>query len=154
MIGTANYRYMTETLSEIQDLGDEALTPLFCVRDAILTSDSNPRERFRRELFSLLDATYAYVATRHIIPDVSMIGMVKSLNDHVLEYYGAEYGYDTMDEFLIDQYLEVPQTFADISRWIGYDINEIGDKAANWNDIDDNWEDIDLEYELIGWGNI
>lgn len=154
MIGTSSYRYVTEVLAEMQDLGDEALPPLLCVRDALLTSDINPRERFRRELYAMLDNTYAYIAARHTVPDAAMIGMVKSLNDHVLRYYGEEYGYETMDEFLIDQYLQVPQTFADISNWIGYDISQIGVKAANWEDIDDRWEDVDLLYEKIGWENI
>jgi hypothetical protein len=154
MIGTASYRYVTEILAEMQDLGDEALPPLLCVRDSLLSSDINPRERFRREMYAMLDNTYAYIASRHIVPDRAMIGMVKSLNDHVLKYYGDQYGYETLDEFLTDQYLDVPVTFADISKWIGYDVSRIGLRSARWEDIDDLWEDIDFLYEKIGWENI
>lgn len=154
MIGTSNYRYATEVLAEMQDLGDEALTPLLCVRDALLTSNSNPREYYQRGLYAMLDSTYSYIATKHTIPDSSMRGMVKSLNDHVLRYYGNEYGYSSIDEFLLGQYLQVPRTFADISNWIGYDISEIGEKAARWEDVDENWEDVDLLWEKIGWENI
>lgn len=154
MIGTASYRYVTEILAEMQDLGDEALTPLLCVRDALLSADINPRERFRRELYSMLDNTYAYIAAKHTVPDRSMIGMVKSLNDHVLKYYGNEFGYQTLDEFLIGQYLDVPQTFADISNWIGYDVTRIGLRSASWQDVEDDWENIDMLYSRIGWENI
>lgn len=154
MIGTASYRYVTDLIAEIQDLGDEALTPLLCVRENLLISDINPREMFRRNLYAMLDNTYAYIATRHTIPSTTTIGFVQSLNNHVLRLYGDQYGYETMDQFLIDQYLQVPQTFGDISNWIGYKITEIGDKAANWIDIDDDWTDVDIDWDLIGWENI
>jgi len=154
MIGTYSYRLITEVLSEVQDLGDEALQSLLCVRTLLLNASINPRDHYRRELYAMLDNTYAYIATKHTIPSSPMISVVKSLNDHVLRFYGEEYGYTDLDEFLADQYLQVPQTFADLSRWIGYEITEIGDKSANWEDIDDNWEDVDLDWDKIGWENV
>lgn len=154
MIGTSSYRQVTEMLSEIQDLGDEALVPLLCVRESLLNADINARERFRREFYAMLDNTYSYIAVKHTVPSSSMISVVKSLNDHVLNFYGNEYGYETLDQFLIDQYLQVPQTFAQLSRWIGYDVEEIGDKSASWEDISDNWEDVDLDWDKIGWENV
>ena len=71
-----------------------------------------------------------------------------------MKYYGEEYGYETMDEFLEDQFLEVPQTFASISKLVGFNITKIGDKSASWEDMNSNWEDIDLNWEYIGWENI
>lgn len=153
-LGTANYRYMTEILAEMQDLGDEALPPLLCVRDQLFLAEINPRERYRREFFAMLDNTYSFIALNHTVPDSTIISMVQSLTNHILRNYGNIYGYETLDEFLSGQYLEVPQTFADICRYIGIKVSEVGDKAANWEDIDNNWEDIYVDINLIGWENL
>ena len=153
MIGTASYRYATVIVGEAQDLGDLALGGLLCQRDKLFESNINPRERFRRELFASLSATYGLIAQKHIRANFDMLQFVKALNDHVLVQYGEEYGYETLDEFLVDQFIEVPATYAALSEFIGYTITEIGDKAANWEDIDANWEDIDIDWDKIGWEN-
>ena len=154
MIGTATYRHITEVLAEIQDLGDLALEGLLCSRDALFAADVNPRERFRRELFAMMDNTYSFIALKHIRANTSLLNMTKALNDHVLDFYGDLYGYTTIDEFLNDQYLEVPTSFASLSNFIGYGITSIGDKSAKWEDIGDNWQDVDIGFNLIGWENI
>tara|TARA_B100000614_G_scaffold262909_1_gene300772 strand:+ start:236044 stop:236508 length:465 start_codon:yes stop_codon:yes gene_type:complete len=154
VIGTANYREATEVIAEAQELGDLAFAGLLCMRDRLFEGKINPRDRFRRELYANMNATYSLIANRHIRANQSMIQFVKALNDHILVQYGNEYGYETLDEFLVDQYLQVPTTFASISAFIGYSITEIGDKAANWEDIDDNWEDVDLNWDRIGWENV
>ena len=154
MIGTASYRDATEVIAEALELGDLAFAGLLCMRDRLFEGSINPRDRFRRELYAKLNATYSLIANRHVLANKSIVQFVKALNDHVLREYGDIYGYKSLDEFLIGQYLEVPATYAALSEFIGYSITQIGDKGANWEDINDNWENISLNWELIGWENL
>lgn len=154
MIGTATYRHITEVLAESQDLGDLALEGLFCARDSLFSANINTRERFRKELFSYMNNTYSYILTKHIRADRSLMAMTTAINNHALEFYGKEYGYETMDEFLLDQYLEAPTSFAALSNFVGFGITIIGDKAARWQDIGDGWDSVDITWDKIGWDNI
>jgi len=155
MIGTYNYRLVTETLAESQDLGSDALSNLICMRNELLGSDINQYNRFRRNLLNTIDGTYNYIALKHFNLSRPMQKFVRNLQDHVLKHYGEEFGYTTINEFLIDQYIQVPQTFADISGFLGYPITEVGAKAARWKDLDDvQWNEIDLSWQRIGWENL
>ncbi len=154
MIGTSNYRFITEVIAESHDLGRESLPFFIDIRNSLFNADINTNERFRREIFAQINNTYSFIFLKHVVADSPMRNFVKSLNQHVLKYYGEEYGYETMDEFLEDQFLEVPQTFASISKLVGFNITKIGDKSASWEDMNSNWEDIDLNWEYIGWENI
>jgi len=150
MIGTGSYRYATEIIGESQDLGDLALDGLLCQRDRLFESNINPRERFRRELFASLSATYGLIAQKHIRANPVMLKMVKALNDHVL----TEYDFLTLDEFLSSNYIEVPPTYGALSRFIGYAVTEEGDKNGSYEDIDiDTWDIVNTDWDKIGWEN-
>jgi hypothetical protein len=150
MIGTVSYRFATEIISEAQDLGELAWDGLICQKEKLFESNINTRERFRRELFASLSATYGLIAQKHIRSNPVMLQMVKALNDHVL----VEYDFLTLDEFLVDNYMEVPPTYAALSRFIGYTVTEEGTKSAFYTDITpDTWDIVDLNWELLGWEN-
>ena len=95
--------------------------PLLCVKNRLFEADINARERFRREFFCLVDATYAYLASHYGAPNPPMQDFVKALNQHILDFYGTE----TIDDFLVSENVTVPQTFADISAYVGYPITEV-----------------------------
>jgi len=155
MIGTYNYRLTAETIAEAQDMGSDALSGLLCMRSELLGADVNQYNRFRRHLVNSIDATYNMIAIKHVNLSRPIQKFVRTLQEHVLRHYGSDFGYTTIDEFLIDQYIQVPQTFADISSFLGYPITEVGTKAARWRDFDDvQWDEIDLSWERIGWDNL
>jgi len=155
MIGTKNYRMVSEVIAESQDLAGDALDRLLCMREHIVSSEVNQYNQYRRRLLNTLDGTYNYVAARHFNLSRQVQDFVKGLQQHVLDKYGADFGYLTLDEFLQGQYIQVPQTFAAISNFLGYTITEVGDKAATWEDLDNvNWNDLNLRWDRIGWDNL
>ena len=153
-IGTYDYRVIVERLSEAYDLGREALSPLTCAWNSVTNSNVNARQRQKTELLSYLRRTYALVIQKHLISNQSILNAVRTLNNHVIDKYGEAYGYGNMDEFLIDQFLAVPLTYAILSEQVGNTITVIGDSKARWSDINLLWKDIDLPMNKIGWENL
>lgn len=153
-IGTYDYRVITEAIAESYDLGKECLNPLVCMYNNLQNCDVNIRQRHRTELESFLRRTYAYIIYKHLDNQQSMYNAVRTLNTHVMREYGAAYGYDNLDEFLIDQFLEVPLTYAILSEQVGYTITVIGDARARWSDMHLLWKDITLPMNKIGWENL
>lgn len=153
-IGTYDYRVITEAIAESYDLGKECLNPLVCMYNNLQNCDVNVRQRHRTELESFLRRTYAYIIYKHLDNQQAMYNAVRALNTHVMREYGAAYGYDSMDEFLIDQFLEVPLTYAILSEQVGYSITVIGDAKARWSDMHLLWKDITLPMNKIGWENL
>ncbi len=121
MITKDQYQEIASLVSNIQNYGGLALGPLLDVKDSLLTADINPAERYRREFFAVLSSTYAFVASHYGVPNAPMQNFVRSLNQHVLDFYGTK----TIDEFLVDNNFRVPQTFADISAYVGFPITEV-----------------------------
>lgn len=154
MIGTVSYKIIADTLGEAQQLGTDALEPLVCMLTTLQSMRISDFERYRTVLFNSILATYSLVANKHANLNQPIIDAVRTLNDHVLRNYGPLYGYETIDEFLIDQYIEVDPTFASISRFLGYEVNEVGNRAARWKDIDDKWSEIDISWSKLGWSNL
>lgn len=152
MIGTATYKVLADTLGEAQLLGTDALEPLNCMISNLQTMDIGTQERYRNVLFNSIVSTYSLILNKHRNLNTPLSTAVSDLNDHVLRYYGAEYGYESIDEFLLGQYIQVDPTFASVSRFLGYDVNQTGNKAGRWEDIDDNWEDVNVPWEVIGGG--
>jgi hypothetical protein len=148
MINKEQYSHIANLIAEIQDLGDLSLLPLVCVRDTLFNADINPRERYRREFFALLDATYSFLATNHSVPNQPLQNVVSSLNRHVLE----KYEYDDINEFLDAENITVPKSFADISKYVGYPINSYSTESqgTNWENILDLWTLQDYYWEI--WG--
>lgn len=153
-IGTYDYRVITEKISEAYDLGKQSLGPLICMFNTLQNSDVNVRQRNRSELDSFLRRTYAYIIFKHLDNQQSMYNAISSLNSHVLREYGEAYGYEDLDEFLIDQFLEVPLTYAILSEQAGYTITVIGEYKARLVDINLVMKDISLPFEKIGWENL
>lgn len=154
MIGTASYKMITDILGEAQQLGIDALEPLVCMITNLQSMDISRSERYRNALFGSIVSTYSLILNKHASLNQPMIDAVRSINEHVLDKYGTEYGYSTLDEFLLDQYIEADATFASISRFLGFDINTVGNKAARWKDIDDDWENVDIKWENLGGSNL
>ena len=154
MIGTVSYKVIADTLGESQQLGLDALEPFNCMLNNLQNMDISRSERYRNVFFNSIVATYSLIANKHANLNNAMINAVTALNDHVLRLYGSQYGYTSIDEFLLDQYIEVDPTFASVSRFLGYDVTQTGTKAARWKDIDDNWEDVDqVVWNQLGWSN-
>lgn len=153
-IGTYDYITIAETISEAYDLGKQSLSHLSCMFNNLQITDINVRQRHKTELESFLRSTYSYIIYRHLDNQQSLYSAVRGLNDHVLREYGQAYGYEDLDEFLIDQFLEVPLTYAILSDQVGQSITVIGDSKARWSDINISWKDIDLPYNRIGWENL
>lgn len=153
-IGTYDYRVITDAIAESYDLGKKCLDPLVCMYNNLQNCDVNVRQRHRMELESFLRKTYAYIIYKHLDSQQTMYNAVRALNVHVMREYGEAYGYDSMDEFLIDQFLEVPLTYAILSEQVGYSITVIGDARARWSDMHLLWKDITLPMNKIGWENL
>lgn len=154
MIGTASYKVIADTLGEAQQLGIDALEPLVCMIENLQSMRISRFERYRNVLFNSIVSTYSLIANKHANLNQPIIDAVRTLNDHVLDNYGPMYGYETIDEFLVDQYIEVDPTFASISRFLGYQVSEVGNKAARWKDIDDTWSDVHIPWGNLGWSNL
>lgn len=154
MIGTVSYKTVADTLGEAQQLGLDALEPLVCMISNLQTMNISRSERYRNVLFNSIVSTYSFIANKHANLNQPMINAVRALNQHVLDNYGPQYGYETIDEFLVDQYIEVDPTFASVSRFLGYDVNQVGTKAARWRDIDDVWSEVDIPWSKLGWSNL
>lgn len=153
-IGTYDYRVIAETISESYDLGKESLSPLICMFNNIQNTDINSRQRHKTELESFIRKTYAYIIYKHLDNQQTTYNAIRALNNHVLREYGSAYGYENLDEFLIDQFLEVPLTYAILSEQVGFTISVIGDARARWSDIHILWKDVTLPLNRIGWENI
>lgn len=153
-IGTYDYRVITESISEAYELGREALSPLICMYNTLQNTDVNPRQKDKLELESYLRKTYAYIIYKHLDNQQSIYNAIRSLNDHIIDQYGPIYNYSSIDEFLIDQFLEVPLTFAILSEQAGYTINVIGDSKARFSDINLLIKDINTPINRIGWENL
>jgi len=153
-IGIYDYRIVTEKISEAYELGKISLSPLICMYNTLQNTDVNVRQRNKTELESFLRKTYAYIIFKHLDNQQTTYKAVRNLNDHVLREYGNIYGYETIDEFLVDQFLEVPLTYSILSAQVGYTITEIGDSSARFKDINIPLKDINITWEFIGWQNI
>ena len=149
MIGTVSYKIVADTLGESQQLGIDALEPLNCMISNLQSMRISRTERYRNVLFNSIVSTYSLIANKHANLNQDMINSVRSLNDHILN----KYGYETIDEFLIDQYIEVNPVFASMSRFLGYEVNEVGEKSARWKEIDDVWANVDISWNKLGWSN-
>jgi hypothetical protein len=154
MIGTASYKMITDILGEAQKLGIDALDPLVCMITNLQSMDISKSERYRDVLFGSIVSTYSLILNKHASLNQPMINAVRSINQHVLDKYGAEYGYLTLDDFLLDQYIEVDATFASMSRFLGFNINTVGTKAARWRDISDQWQNVDIKWGKLGGSNL
>ncbi len=153
-IGTYDYRVIVDKISEAYDLGKESLAPLICMYNTLQNTDVNARQRHKTELESYLRRTYAYIIYKHLDNQQSMYKAIRALNDHVIKTYGEAYGYTTIDEFLIDQFLQVPLTYAILSGQVGYTITMVGDSKARFADINILIKDINLPWNKIGWENL
>lgn len=151
MIGTWNYRVITDTLDESLRLGKDALTPLVQARNSILNADIAIDNRYRTRLNSYIESTYMYIMNKHLNFTSPLSSAVQALNQHVL----GKYGYINLDTFLDAQFLEVPEAFAKISNFIGIPVTLIGSAKAAWEDVDKNWENINyITWDKIGWHNV
>lgn len=120
--------------------------PLSDVKTSLFSADINPRDRYRREFFAVLDATYAFVASHYAVPNAPMQNFVRALNQHVLDFYGTK----TIDEFLVDNNFRVPQTFADVSTYVGFPITEVlTDSADNWERFNATWESLSSYWDSV-----
>jgi hypothetical protein len=155
-IGTYDYRVIVDSISEAYDLGKEALYPLTCAWNNIENADINTRQRQKTELQSYLRRTYALIIFKHLDSShqQSLLNAISALNNHVLDKYGEAYGYQDLDEFLIDQFLSVPITYALLSTAAGQTITIVGESRARWKDINILWSDITLPMNRIGWENL
>lgn len=150
MIGTYDYVITAEAISEAYDLGQQSLAPLICMFNKLQSSDVNPKQRQKTELESYIRTTYAYIILNHLTNQQTLLNTVKSLNAHVLKYYGEIYGYENLDDFLSGQYLSVPITYASLSRQVGYPITVVGEYGFTFADIIALWGDIDIPFNSIG----
>ena len=150
MINKDQYIHIANLVAEIQDLGDLSLAPLSFVKETLFGADINPQDRFRREFFTVTSATYSFLATNYSSPNQAMQGFVRSLNQHVLDTYG----YSAIEEFLIAEQVVVPQSFADISTYIGFPIDNslIGvSPPTYWQDFQDFWPLQGAHWDI--WGS-
>lgn len=153
-IGTYDYRIITENISEAYDLGKQSLDPLICMFNNLQNTDVNVRQRHRNELESFLRRTYAFIIFKHLDNQQTVYNAIRTLHNHILKAYGDIYGYTNMDEFLIDQFLQVPLTYSILSGQAGFLITEIGDAKARFSDINLALEEITLPFDKIGWENL
>jgi hypothetical protein len=151
VLGTWNFRYITDSIAESIDLGRDCLQFLTCMRNSLASCDVNEQNRFRTQLNGYIEATYVAIINKNLFFQHPMTTAARALNDHVLLGYGNE----VMDEFLLAQFLEVAPTYAALSNFVGYPITEIGPSAARYQDINVVWDLIDnLNWERIGWNNV
>jgi hypothetical protein len=150
LIGTYDYRVITESISEAYDLGKQSLAPLVCMYNTLQNTDINVNEYHRKNLESFLRQTYSYIIYKHLDNQQSLFSTVRELNAYMLE----KYNYQTLDEFLIDQLIEVPLTYAILSEQVGDIITVIGDSKARMIDINITIQDLLIPINRIGWENL
>ncbi len=153
-IGTYDFRVISDKLSEAYDLPKKSLIELTKFWSIVDQTKVNPLQRHKQELQSYLSSTYAFIISEHLANPQSFLNIIRNLNDYILDKYGQAYGYSTMDEFLEDQFLEVPITYAILSEFTGQVITKIGESRARHSDINKNHADIKLPFNKIGWQNI
>lgn len=153
-IGTYNFRVLTEGISEMFDLGVLSLESLYGMNQDLQLSRANTNSTAFADLQNAIIHTYGFILNRHINNIPSIIDAVVSLNLHIRDTYGVLYEYQNMDEFLLDQYLSVPVTYADLANYAGFSITVIGSRKGLWQDVDDLWPDVTLTYEEIGSINL
>lgn len=150
MINKDQYIHISNMVAEIQDLGDSSIIPLICVKNTLFSADISPQDRYRREFFSMTSATYSFLATNHAAPNQPIRDFVRSLNQHILDMYN----YTSIEQFLIAQDIVVPQSFADISTYVGFPINNslIGQiKPIYWQDFQNVWSFEGASWDI--WGS-
>lgn len=153
-IGTYDYRVCTEFISEAYDLSITSLKYLYGMHAELQRADVNTDATRRIDLDHSIVKNYAIIINNQLNDARIMFDAIRALNDHILDKYGSIYGYTTIDDFLIDQYISVPATYAVLSESIGYPITIVGDEKGSLQDIYNLWSDIDLEWQLIAWENL
>lgn len=153
-IGTYSFRVLTELISESYDLSISTLKYLNGVSTSIYNTDVNDRKLPVANFKTCILKTYSSIVRDHIATNVSVLRAIEALNNHVLTTYGEIYNYENLDEFLVDNYIDVPTTYAELSNLVGFSLTEIGDKKAGFQDINFLYSDIDKPYDLIGWENL
>lgn len=153
-IGTYTFRLLTEHISESYDLTFSTLKNLRGMYEILQNTQSNAVRGTVTDLKTQIITAYQKIILGQIINNRDIIGAIAALNSHVLSRYGAEYGYEDLDEFLVDQYLSVPLTYATLSDLAGFNIQVIGDQKATFSDIEHSYEEITKPYDLIGWENV
>jgi len=150
MIGTYDYRISSEIISESYNLGQEALFPLICMYNKLQETDINPNQRHRAELQSYLRTTYSFIVLNHLNNQKATIDVMNALGKHVLDNYGSLYGYQNLDEFLLGQFLNVPLSYALLSRQTDYPITIISDENSSYEDINIPWGEINIPFDRLG----
>jgi hypothetical protein len=145
---------MTELISESYDLSFQTLKYMNGMSTNLYNTDVNSRKSSVANFKNNIVKTYSLILYDQVIQNTTILNAVRSLNNHVLNTYKSVYGYETIDQFLQNQYLQVPTSYAALSDLVGFDIQNIGNKKCAYEDIDDNYEDIELDYALIGWENL
>lgn len=152
-IGTYDYRFLVDSISEAYDLGQEALGPLICMYNTLQQTDINQRQRHRNELESSLKQAYAFIIQKHLNNQQTTYNAIRALHEHVMNTYGVIYEYEDIEAFLNDQFLQVPITYAVLAEQVGYQISAVGEYRARMRDINLPFQDISLPMNRIGWQN-
>jgi hypothetical protein len=134
-IGTYDYRVVTEFISEAYDLSLTSLKYLYNMHTELQKANVNTDATRRIDLDHCIVKSYALIITEHFNNARTIFDAIRSLNDHILTQYGSVYGYQTIDQFLIDQYISVPLTYAVLSESIGYPITIVGDSKGRFGDL-------------------
>lgn len=153
-IGTYDYRICTEFISEAYDLSTTGLKYLYGMHAELQKANVNTDATRRIDLDRSIVKTYALILNNQLNDTRVMFDAIRALNEHILNKYGDLYGYTNLDEFLIDQHISVPLTYAVLSEVVGYPISIIGDAKGRFQDMTLLWSDIEIEYKFIGWENL
>ena len=117
MITIIIYKEIVDFINESQDRGYSISSEMLQMRNDLDNSEVNDENIDKLWLYNEINRTYAEINRQHNNYNSETLNFVQKLQNYITNKY------DSVNSFLRDNNLTVLPTFADISRVVGYTID-------------------------------
>lgn len=136
------YRSIMESASESLRSCHLARISIDKAMYAIERSAIQPKNPNRNKTLSTMEICRRRLVEYAASPSQAIV----SFSVDITKYTIKEYGYNSIGDMLVDQYVNVPQPILTVIQGLGYltDIASGGDESARWKDIPDSLDEISI----------
>tara|TARA_Y100000034_G_C6745341_1_gene331014 strand:- start:354 stop:722 length:369 start_codon:yes stop_codon:yes gene_type:complete len=117
MINADDYQFMADQLGSSRSDGEQAFKRMLSMRKDLEKSELDDNDFDKINLFNKIQATYLVVISKYFNPKPEMVTLIDRLQTHVNRHHGS------VNQFLSNNNIKVPQSFADLSLIVGYEID-------------------------------
>ena len=117
MITIIIYKEIVDFINESQDRGSSISSEMLQMRNDLDNSEVNDENIDKLWLYNEINRTYTEINRQHNNYSSETLNFVQKLQNYITNKY------DSVNSFLRDNNLTVLPTFADISRVVGYTID-------------------------------